>query len=472
MATFVMQSLGCDVSAINTVHYSNHTAYKQVKGTKTSAEEILNLYEGLRQSNLTDFDVLLTGYVPSAEAVQAVGKIGRDVKFNAGTKPGKFFWVLDPVMGDNGKLYIPEDEVPEYKALLREADLILPNQFEAELLSDTPITDLKSLAAAIQVLHKTYQVPHVIITSLRLTRDNHTISSRAPSKPASTTGSGTHTPSDTQHLDAATSHPSTWPTSVPSQQSQTPQVNLDDVENLTIIGSTATSDFKPRLFRIDTPQLPLFFSGTGDMFAALTIPRLIEAVQAVPDLSSKPSWRSPDDVSPEDLPLAKAVQKVLASMQSILGQTTETCHEKMTAYDARAAKEGRTGDEADEGTTKKRHLALMNASEVKVVRYVKELVNPPDLDKFEPRVVEEGGQVPKEVGERKPDELNVTHLGIGPEGRGAVQVEESAEGGEKLADGLERGVELKISGLKEVDSDVLKGEEAVAETGKENVEKA
>lgn len=40
--------------------------------------------------------------------------------------------VLDPVMGDNGKLYIPEDEVPEYKALLREADLILPNQFEAE----------------------------------------------------------------------------------------------------------------------------------------------------------------------------------------------------------------------------------------------------------------------------------------------------------------------------------------------------
>ena len=35
-------------------------------------------------------------------------------------------------MGDNCKLYKPEDEVPEYKTLLREADLILPNQFEAE----------------------------------------------------------------------------------------------------------------------------------------------------------------------------------------------------------------------------------------------------------------------------------------------------------------------------------------------------
>jgi pyridoxal/pyridoxine/pyridoxamine kinase len=35
-------------------------------------------------------------------------------------------------MGDEGKLYIPEDEVPQYKCLLGEADLILPNQFEAE----------------------------------------------------------------------------------------------------------------------------------------------------------------------------------------------------------------------------------------------------------------------------------------------------------------------------------------------------
>jgi len=35
-------------------------------------------------------------------------------------------------MGDDGRLYIPEDEVPAYKMLLRQADLILPNQFETE----------------------------------------------------------------------------------------------------------------------------------------------------------------------------------------------------------------------------------------------------------------------------------------------------------------------------------------------------
>lgn len=40
--------------------------------------------------------------------------------------------VLDPVMGDQGRLYVDQDVVPVYKNLLHDADLILPNQFEAE----------------------------------------------------------------------------------------------------------------------------------------------------------------------------------------------------------------------------------------------------------------------------------------------------------------------------------------------------
>ena len=40
--------------------------------------------------------------------------------------------VLDPVMGDQGRLYVDPDVVPVYKTLLRDADLMLPNQFEAE----------------------------------------------------------------------------------------------------------------------------------------------------------------------------------------------------------------------------------------------------------------------------------------------------------------------------------------------------
>jgi hypothetical protein len=145
MATFVMQALGCEVSALNTVHFStlfplldlylsfwlyflyhcrvtvlptltcphcplhalnlcsmlyytnqscpgNHTGYGQFKGTRASAQEIRDIYDGLCQSHLTDFDMLLSGYLPSAETVEAVGVIARDLRLKANNKPGSFFW--------------------------------------------------------------------------------------------------------------------------------------------------------------------------------------------------------------------------------------------------------------------------------------------------------------------------------------------------------------------------------------------
>ena len=75
-------------------------------------------------------------------------------------------------MGDEGRLYVADDIVPAYKTLLRDADLILPNCFEAELLSDVQITDMKSVVQAITKLHTTYRVPHIIVTSLRLSRQS------------------------------------------------------------------------------------------------------------------------------------------------------------------------------------------------------------------------------------------------------------------------------------------------------------
>lgn len=111
MAAVVMQNMGCDVAALNTVQFSmqaqafdlqslteyttgNHTGYKQFRGTKTSADEISHLYAGLKQSYLTDFDIMLTGYAPSAEAVDAIGAIARDLKLRSSTKAGSFFWGL------------------------------------------------------------------------------------------------------------------------------------------------------------------------------------------------------------------------------------------------------------------------------------------------------------------------------------------------------------------------------------------
>ena len=76
--------------------------------------------------------MMLSGYVPGAAAVEAVGNIAKELKEKSRSKPGSFFWVLDPVMGDNGKLYVADDVVPAYRGLVQHTDLILPNQFEAE----------------------------------------------------------------------------------------------------------------------------------------------------------------------------------------------------------------------------------------------------------------------------------------------------------------------------------------------------
>lgn len=308
IAVFVLQSLGCDVAALNTVQFSNHTGYRQWKGTKVSAQEISDLYQGLKESYLDDFDMLLTGYIPGAEAVEAVGKIGRDLREKSKRDPGRFFWVLDPVMGDNGRLYVAEDVVPAYKALIHHADLILPNQFEAELLSETKITNMDSLTKAIQVLHDKYKVPHIVITSVNLD---------APDHPPS---------------------------------------------HLSVVGSTMTSTGKARLFKIVFPSIDCYFSGTGDMFAALMVIRMREAVyRADGDLPFTTSWLSADKVPAVDLPLAKAAEKVLASMHEVLSKTSKGMVKVMDRTTDDMSPEDRSDD-------RKTHLVRSKAAELQLVR--------------------------------------------------------------------------------------------------------
>ncbi|KAF6798841.1 pyridoxine kinase [Colletotrichum sojae] len=332
IAVFTLQSLGCDVAALNTVQFSNHTGYRQWKGTKVSAQEIRDLFEGLRQSYLDDFDMMLSGYIPGAEAVVAVGDIAKELKAKeaAAGKKGSFFWVLDPVMGDNGKLYVAEEVVPAYQSLIEYADLILPNQFEAEyvtspspppfiksipkkgntdetrLLSGVKITDMDSLQSAIRALHSKYRIPHIVITSVSL---------------------------------AAPDHP-------PS--------------HLSVVGSSMNpATGEPRLFKIVFSAIDAYFSGTGDMFAALMTVRMREAVIAAGgDLGKAGSWLSGADVGALDLPLARATEKVLASMHEVLAQTARGMQEVVEA----------AGKAETEEEQKKLHLLKSKSAELKLVR--------------------------------------------------------------------------------------------------------
>lgn len=163
-ATFPLQCQGWDVDVLNTVNFSNHTGYGSVKGTKASPEDLKQTYEGLTAIKC-EYDALLTGYIPGAEALEVIGEIGHDLK----TKNPNSLWLLDPVMGDEGQLYVSDTVIPVYQKLLLRGgvDVITPNQFEAELLVGFKIESNKSLKNALQDLHNKFKVDNVVITSMK-----------------------------------------------------------------------------------------------------------------------------------------------------------------------------------------------------------------------------------------------------------------------------------------------------------------
>ncbi|KAI9669748.1 MAG: hypothetical protein M1831_007444 [Alyxoria varia] len=261
-------------------------------------------------------------------------------------------------MGDEGRLYVSEAIPPAYKALLHDADLIVPNSFEAELLSGVKITDKQTLVQAITILHKDYHVPHVMVTSVRMVM--------------SKTDEG-------------------------SPQSDT----------LTVVGSSCRSDFTPRMFSIKVPALPIMFSGTGDMFAALTLVRLREASKAfhVPldttvstdanpntspnqprsasssrSLLNVQSWQPPDDVEAKDLPLARATERTLASMHAVLSRTAKARDIELASNAGSIAENPQaeaSSPSMQEEDDNKAHVRRTTASEVRIVQGVNDIKSPP-----------------------------------------------------------------------------------------------
>lgn len=235
--------------------------------------------------------------------------------------------------------------------------LIIKTSSHNRLLSEVKIHDQASLHRAIEVLHRKYGVPHVVITSLPL------------------------------------------PLSYPSTLSPEPeQSHPPPTRTMSVVGSTMTSDRRPRPFRILFSVFDCYFSGTGDMFAALMVTRMREAVHNASSPSPSPSpspsssststsgpsgsngpegsrsWLSPDDVEPLDLPLARAAEKVLASMHEVLERTCKGMSAELR--DAVRALDHKGVGSADDLDPKTAHLLRSRAAELKLSRNLACLRNP------------------------------------------------------------------------------------------------
>lgn len=161
----VLAAAGVEVWPLPTVVLSGHAATAGVKGRRLPGEEIAALAEGLAASGALDrVDAVLTGYLGSPEAGEAVAALVAEVKRR---RPGAVY-LCDPVLGDNGRLYLPEAMVALYRErLLPLADIATPNTDEAGWLAGSPHLPPGEAAARLRRLGP----GTVFVTSVRAGRE-------------------------------------------------------------------------------------------------------------------------------------------------------------------------------------------------------------------------------------------------------------------------------------------------------------
>lgn len=149
-AVFPLQRLGFDVTAINTVQFSNHTGYGSWQGDVMPAEHIEKIVNGLRDRGvLANFSAILSGYMGDVTLGEIILATVAEIR-RANTD---LIYCCDPVMGDIGRGFFVREGLPEFfkQQVIPQADIITPNKFEAEFLADMKIN---SLADAVQACEK------------------------------------------------------------------------------------------------------------------------------------------------------------------------------------------------------------------------------------------------------------------------------------------------------------------------------
>ena len=167
-AVFPMQRLGCNVWAIHTVQFSNHTGYGAWKGRVFDGPMIDELVEGIAERGvLGHCDGVISGYMGSADIGNAI--LAAVAKVRAANPAATY--CCDPVIGDVGRGIFVRPGIPEFmrEKAVPAADVITPNQFELDLLAGMTTTSLADTRTALQRVHALG--PKVILVTSLITEE-------------------------------------------------------------------------------------------------------------------------------------------------------------------------------------------------------------------------------------------------------------------------------------------------------------
>ena len=205
-AVFPMQMHGIDVIAVPTTLLSNRPGYPTVRGRVLEAQLVADLLRGIEERGAVDnCRMILSGYLGSAEIAAVVA----DFVARAKARNPALLYACDPVLGDRDRgLFVDADIPPLVRdRLCPLADIITPNHFEFEWLSETKATTTAQMIEAARALMERGPST-VVVTSAEL-----------------------------------------------------PDTPDGEIETVAVERTSAS--------RVGTPKLPISPSGTGDLFAAL-----------------------------------------------------------------------------------------------------------------------------------------------------------------------------------------------------------
>ncbi|WP_375432146.1 pyridoxal kinase PdxY [uncultured Friedmanniella sp.] len=146
-ATFPLMRMGVEVWPVLTVHFSNHTGYPHWRGPLLSADDVAEVIRGIDERGvLGRCDAVLSGY----QGGDDVGAVILDAVALVRSRNPQAIYCCDPVLGDVGRGMYVRPGIPELMRdrVIREAQIITPNQFELEFLTGRSTTTMPEVLAA------------------------------------------------------------------------------------------------------------------------------------------------------------------------------------------------------------------------------------------------------------------------------------------------------------------------------------
>jgi len=253
------------------------------------------LLSGLERNGfLQQYTHVLTGYMSSVSFLEETAALVEKMK----KANPKLVFVCDPVLGDDGRLYVPKEFVPIYRErMVPLASVLTPNQTEASFLTELPINSLTDALLACLRLHAR-GVPTVIITSLVLQPDFIDVLA---------------TTADPAFL-------ARWRSESEQRQcggeGKCANGSEDSAALRKAIAEVAAGGEKPSepllTLHLRLPRLPTYYSGTGDLTSALLL-----------------AWLERDGS------LVTALEKTMGSVAAVLDATAKAGREELALVQSR-----------------------------------------------------------------------------------------------------------------------------------------